>query len=534
MKIVKIAAKIFVGLVLLVCVGIFFGINWVNKNLESVINASPDRKYNVNFEIVDFSYLTRVIHISEVKISPVGPQEGVFVEGQIAQISLNKLNLWKLFLRREFEIKEMVFAKPELVVVIPKENPNKEKAGEGLKSLFGDILSRGTVENFEVTEAYVVMVVDQDQIGSLSNLNIEATELETDSLKWDNPIPFDYGRIFISIDSMDQQFPNTQLLKVGAVEFDTQIQQLKLAGLSLKFPEGAKKASTEMEFQVDLIEFELDSMLFSGLEASSNLYSDLDIRARKLELSGLVLDDFRDKHIPRPPDEVKPMFRGLVEKINFPLKLDTLRVRNSSIKYGESVEGKDEYWQFHLSDLNGDAVNITSIDGYQREFKYFNGNFTSKLDGAGDMTIDLKIPYDREEFDLDVVLANFPLPKINEILKPLMNGRIETGELVRLELAMHADSIKSTNKLRFDYTDLKFEVLQKNSQQKNSVMSLLTNIALNQSNLPGEKKYLTSEYITDRNRYRGPFHLIWKSTKEGMLTVVPGKAVRGIMNTEEK
>ncbi len=530
----KIAAVVLVSLWALGAMVLFFGINWVNKNLESLINSNPERAYDIRFEMVDFDYLSRVISISEVKISPAGPQAGVFVEGQVEQVELNKLDLLRLFLNKELALEELVFFKPQFDVFVSGENPDQEKAGEGLKSLFGDILSRGQIENFKLGQAHVRMMRDGEQIGSLSNFNVLATELATDSLKWNYPIPFDFGRILISIDSLGHRFTNGHILKTGRIEFDTRSQQLKILTPSLKYEEGRRQASTRMEFQVDVVELELDSMVFSGLEANSNLYSDLDVRARKLEISGLVLDDFRNSHIPRPPDEVKPLFQGMVQKISFPLKLDTLRIVNGAISYGESVPGKDEDWKFQLDHVNGALINVTSIPEYQSALGHVGANFTAKIGGAGSMTIEIDVPYARDEFDLKATLTDFPLSKISEILKPLMNGRIETGDLVRLELEMHADSIKSVNQFRFDYTDLKMEIFQKDSQKKNRLMSVITNILLNQSNLPDEKKYLTPAYTTERHRYRGPFHLIWKSTKEGMLHIVPGNVAKEILNTGEK
>src|SRR5690606_20177828 len=239
-------------------------------------------------------------------------------------------------------------------------NADEEKSGEGLKGFFGDVLSRGEIQNFEVTQAHLTMILEDDQIGSVSNLNILATGLETDSLKVSNPIPFDYERIIVSIDSMNHKLANGEQFKAGKISFDTDIQELSFKELSLKYPDGVVGAAAKMNYQIDLIEFDLDSMKFSGLEAASNLYSNPDVRAEKLALSGLVLRDLRDKNLPRPHDDIKPLFQGMVMAIPFPLKLDTLRVSRSTIIYSEVVPDSDDVWEFHLDHLNGHFVNITT------------------------------------------------------------------------------------------------------------------------------------------------------------------------------
>jgi hypothetical protein len=533
-KTLRIAAKILVGLVVLVCLGIFFGISWVNKNLESILNSNPERKYNINFEMVDFDYLRRIIHISEVRVSPVGEQDGVFVKGEVAQISLNKLNVAQLILNKKLKIKEFVFSNPELTLFVPPESGDEERSGEGLKGFFGDVLSRGEIQNFEVNQAHLMVVLKDDQIGNVSNLNILATGLETDSLKLSNPIPFDYKRILVTIDSMNHKLASGEYFKAGKISFDTDILELSLKELSLKYPEGVVDATSKMDYQIDMIEFELDSMTFSGLEATSNLYSDPDVRADKLTLSGLVLKDFRNKNLPRPHDDIKPLFQGMVMSIPFPLKLDTLSVAHSKVIYSEMVADSDDVWEFHLDHLNGHFVNITTIPEYQQELELFEGDFTAKINGGGSMVIDFDIPYARDEFDLKVELTDFSLPKINEILNPIMNGEIVAGDLHRLYLEMHADSMKATNRFTFDYTGLEFSLFKKDSRDKNKLMSTVANILLKESNMPGENKYTLPEYVTTRNRLRGPFHLIWNSAKDGMMLTIPGGAARTIIGPAEK
>jgi len=534
MKLLKVFLGIFLVLLLLIVCGVYWGKIWINNNLESVVNADPDRAYNFNFDRLEVNLFNSVILINEVKITPFGERVGVIVEGDVAQVMMTQVNFFRLIWNKALEVQQLSFSQPEFIIHIPLENSKEEKPAKALQSLFGDILSRGAIRNFQLGRASAVMLLGEDKIGSLNNLNILATELSTDSLKWNYPIPFDYERILISIDSIDYLMGNKQLFKIGKVDFDTESQQLILNSLSLKYPEGLQKASLQTDFQVDLIELELDALILSGIEANSNLYSNLDIRAKKMELRGLAFEDFRNKNIPRPPDEIKPLFQGLIQEINFPLKLDTLKLTNAAIIYGESVPGKNETWQLHLDNLNGDLVNLTSIPEFQTVLGHFTGKFTGKMQGAGNLKIDLKVPYDKDEFDMGVDFTSFNLTKINELLSPIMNGEIVSGDLERMSVQIHANSQRSTNQLRFDYTNLKIELYQKGTEKKNRILSSIANMAVNTSNMPGDRKYMTATYTTQRNQFRSPIHLVWKSTKEGILTIVPGGVAKEFLNSSEK
>ncbi len=534
MKFIKVLLGIGLGLLLLFALAAFWGKRWINNNLESVINSGPDRKYNFNFDHVDVDLLKQEIVMFKVEITPLGVQEGVFVKGEVFQVLLNHVNLTKLIFSRALEIQDLSFIRPSFDIHIPKDSPDNQKPGSALQRLFGDILSRGEIRNFKLTEANALFLMGEEQIGSLTNLSILASDLATDSLKLNYPIPFDYQSIHIGIERIEYIMGNGQHFQTGKIEFDTDRQLLNMHSLSLLYPSGLKEASLKEKYQLDLIEFKLDSMILSGIETNSNLHSDLDIRARKLDLHGLLLEDFRNKSLPRPRDEVKPLFQGLLQQVTIPLKLDTLKLINASIVYGESIPGQSEIWKFHFDNLNGDLVKITTIPEFKKVYGHFDGKFEGKIKGSGNLTFNLQIPYDRDEFDMELNLTSFSLPKINEILKPIMNGEIISGDLVRLNLKMKADSLQSSNQFRFDYRDLKVELFQKGTEKKNKFTTTLANIALNTSNLPGEKRYQTANFNTRRNQYRGPFNLIWQSTKEGIIQIVPGGVAKEILNSSAK
>ena len=272
---------------------------------------------------------------------------------------------------------------------------------------------------------------------------------------------------------------------------------------------------------------------FFGVEANTNFHSDLDVRARKLIVTGLNLTDFRNKAKPRPKTEVKPMFQGMIMRLNFPLKLDTLQIVNGQIAYGENVPQKGESWQIHWTNLNGQVFNLTSIPENQSLFGQFEARIQGELKGDGKLDFNLRVPYEREEFFLEVALSNFDMTTLNSTLKPIMNGKITSGHLDRLKMVIHSSETLAKVDMIFDYRDLKLELFNKKGDKKNIFSSSLANLALNHSNLPGDKKYLTPSYALIRNKTRGPFFLIWQSTKEGMMKIVPGGAAKKLLEAKE-
>jgi hypothetical protein len=86
---------------------------------------------------------------------------------------------------------------------------------------------------------------------------------------------------------------------------------------------------------------------------------------------------------------------------------------------------------------------------------------------------------------------------------------------------MEVSRYRSSNKLTFQYEDLKLELLGEDHSKK-KLKSIVANLLSSKRNLATDSNYKKASYVTDRNIYRGPFNLVWESTKEGILQIVPG------------
>ncbi|OYX14511.1 MAG: hypothetical protein B7Z16_14400, partial [Algoriphagus sp. 32-45-6] len=170
----------------------------------------------------------------------------------------------------------------------------------------------------------------------------------------------------------------------------------------------------------------------------------------------------------------------------------------------------------------------------QKIYGQLEGSFKGKIDGHGILSVQLSVPFDREEFDMQIELTDFDLTRLNEILMPIMHGDIVSGRGHRLHVLILAKKSHADVNTIFDYEDLKVELFKKGTQRKNRLVSTLANFALHKSNLPIEKNYRNPSYQVARNIYRGPFHLVWESTKEGIVQVVPTGAVQRLLESKEK
>lgn len=506
-----------------------YGEKWVNDNLESILNQNPDQKYEFKLGEVDFKIFEGAIYLKNLKINSLLPDTVTHVRGEIEEAFLRNVHPLKLIFNRHLLIDDLSFIHPTIQVNLFANAEKKDRPGSALQEFFGEILSKGEIENFQLTRGAAVFFENGSRSGTIYSLGILVNGLQTDSIKVQYPIPFEYKQVKFSFDSLVYQLADGQSLKLGKMHFDSELEQFALEDISLKYQEDIRQFARKQLYQKDLIEVEVDSLKLTGFGPEIRLHSDVDIRARKLELFGLDLRDFRDKALPRPKEDIKPMFQGMITQVNFPLRLDTLKITDSKISYGESVPQKNDFWTIHFDKLDARIVNLTTIHEYQKEKKSFDLEMSSSLEGFGQVNAKIVVPYERDEYQLDLDFRNYSLPQLNQLLRPIMNGEIASGKLDRLALSLKATEKTARVNLIFDYKELKVDLFNKSGEKKNKLMSSLANIAINQSNMPGEKKYQQPNYTVIRNQYRGPFHLIWKSTKEGILEIIPGGAAKEIL-----
>ncbi len=368
------------------------------------------------------------------------------------------------------------------------------------------------------------------------NLSLEANEIQTDSIQAKNLIPFQLTDFSSSLDSAYFHLNDYTELRTGFIKYHSKNSEFQLNNLSMTFTEERMAVSDIVGEQTDLIEADIKKLVINGLDAQSNLYTDIDIRAKRILIDGLVLKDFRDKNKSRPPDTEKPMFEGMVKSMQIPLKVDSIIIRNSDIYYTELGENKSKPGTIHFADLNGSIVNITTIPEFQEEYKSFNANLNTKLNQGAKMSIALEVPYEKEVFNLHVTIGRFNLGDLNPTIIPLADIEVTSGIAHKIDFKMNAWRTEASNILRVDYDSLGLTVLKDYgyAHNKRGLISSIANSAIRKTNMPDTKHYHVAEYNSFRNIYRGPFNFMWESAKEGMLYIVPTGAMGLLVGNPEK
>jgi len=526
---------IVLGLLFLILKGIEM---LLEANFQAKINANPDRAYDITYEDFDLHTFFKGVTLDEVRIQPLNKTGGTVITGNVDYATLKGLVWIELLFGKRLNIREISFEQPVFEVTLSNDTV-KKTSGKGIQAMFGDILSRAKLSSFSIRNGSVILKEPESGTikGEVKKVNIQADEIETDSIRLKNIIPFLMGNLIIDIEDVNYDLNEYTHLSLGSIDYNLQDQELVLHDISMGYTIDWIEVSKRVGIQTDIIELDIKTFAIHQLEPSNQFYSDLDIKAQTINIDSLHIKLQRNKNFERPPDTVKPMFKEMIDNIPLALDLDSVAISNSSVTYSELGAKKEESGTIVINEINGNIVGITNIPELQQKLGQLSANLTASLSGQAAMNVALVVPYNGESFTLNVEVGNMDLVKLNPTLTPLAGVEIESGELNGIKFYMNASKANSQNKLIFDYSDLHMNMVKESkdhTEKKRLFLSAVANAAIRNNNIPGEDKYLTANYQSERNMYRSPVNYIIQGLIQGIIRIVPGKNVQKALTKEKK
>lgn len=529
---------VFITIVILLFATTYFLQRWLEYNIEDLINADEDRAYNVSYKDLDLNPFFKGFKLEEVSITPLNKFTGTIITCKINKIVVDGLNWRELAANGNALIKEISFVSPDFELTIAANDTSQNVPSKDVQEFFGDILSRVQVKNFRLVEGSILLNKggqEKVEIGHVGKVDFYAKDIETDSLQWKYMIPFKTSEFSSSLEDIYYKVDEHSSLSIASVIYLPQESSINLTELSLDLNKSFYEISKTKGEQKDLLAIKLESVSVNGLATKNHQYGSLDVQSRSVIIDGLDLWAYKNKNLPVYNERRKPMFSKMIAAIPFDINIDTILIKNTIVKYTELANGKDNDGTITLNKMNGSIYGFSTIDSIQRLNKSFTLNVSSRLNNKGNLNMNLNVPYDKDAFKLKAKLTKYPMKTLNTTIKPMLGVVIESGNLNVLDFDMKASSSQSTNKMIFQYDNLKLTVLDDNKEysKKRGLISSVANTMIREENLPNEKRYAVANYSTKRNVYRGPFNLIWFSIQDGLKEIILSKMAKELLEQND-
>jgi hypothetical protein len=512
--------KIAIGVIslFLFVILINIGLNyWIKKQLPIIVNEKNKTAYNIHYEKIEVSLMSRNINATTLLVSPKNQpkdsKNGLF--SKIESVTIKHFNIWDLAFNDIIQAESIIINKPRVILY-----KKGEKLLNNSKSIKNEIIEPFrkivAVSNIYLNDGSVdVVSLDTDKpILSVKKiiLKLEGILLTNATLK--EKIPMRFEKYVLVCDSLYYKPSAFYAMNIGQIS--TERNFLKIKKFSY-LPEFSRKEFTKrLDKEKDIYTIKLDS---AHIEKMDWGYKDdkFFFKANSLIANHVDANIYRNK-IPKDDLSKKYLYNHLLRKIKFPLQIDTIQILKSKLVYEEEIDFSKGPGILNFDRFNMQVTNLKSGFGYKKmaDVKIkVNCLFmkTSPLDVNWSFNVlDLK-----DSFHIQGMISNFDVAAMGRFSKPYMNASF-TGVFNKYRFNFYGNDNIAKGNASLDYDDLKVKLYKKKNPEKEAKLkSAIVNLLVKDDS---KEKPKTADVELERIQEKSFYNFLWRSIAESLKKIL--------------
>lgn len=512
----------------------------LDKQVRAAVAHSSDSLYRIAYDALDLNLLTGNILLSNFELIP---DTAVYQQLKLArkapdniyhirvdQLRIRRFHPRRVLMGRRLHIDEIIFDQPAVHIRNEYQAYNDTVPAGDRKALYesiaqvlhsvsvGDILLNDI--DFKFTKVTDTLVQDTE----LKNINLHVRDVLVDSLSQHDSTRFYYTRGIelampgIRYDTPDSLyylgFDRLQVVASGASN------ELVLTGFTYA-PRVSRTAFYQaVGYAKAIIDLKLDTLRFRGMDMQRFLNSQR-LHADALYVQGGELAISNDIRYGRL--QAKQIGDGPHQKLmrlgpNF--RIDSVLLDAVDIRYSEIGERTGKEGEITFDRTNGKFYNVSNDSLYLLGNREMAWEVTTYLMNTGRLSASFAFDMLAADgaYSYNGRLGRMDGRVLNKLLHPLLNIEIASANIQGLHFDVHATDTRARGSLRFDYTDLKANILgeedEEGRQVRKGLVSFLANrFIFNDSNPDANGVY----HAGPINFSRPSDHTFWRYTWKSLL-----------------
>lgn len=500
--------------VILVNIGLNY---WIKKQLPIIVNEKNKTAYNIHYEKIEVSLLSRNINATTLLVSPKNQpkdsKNGLF--SKIESITIKHFNIWDLAFNDIIQAESIIINKPRVILY-----KKGEKLLNNSKSIKNEIIEPFrkivAVSNIYLNDGTVdVVSLDTNKpILSVKKiiLKLEGILLTDATLK--EKIPMHFKKYVLVCDSLYYKPSAFYAMNIGQIS--TERSFLKIKNFTY-LPEFSRKVFvSKLDKEKDIYTIKLDS---AHIEKMDWGFKDdrFFFKANSLIANHVDANIYRNK-MPKDDLSKKYLYNHLLRKIKFPLEIDTIQILKSKLVYEEEIDFSKGPGILNFDRFNMQVTNLKSGFGYKKmaDVKIKVNCFfmkTSPLDVNWNFNVlDLK-----DSFHIQGTISNFNVAAMERFTKPYINTTF-TGKFNKYHFNFYGNDNTAKGNATLDYEDLKVKLFKKKDRGKEAKLkTAVANLLLkNDSGDETKKEDVELERIQEKSFY----NFLWRSIAESFKKIL--------------
>lgn len=250
----------------------------------------------------------------------------------------------------------------------------------------------------------------------------------------------------------------------------------------------------------------------------SALLNDSSLVLGKSDFKNAFFTDYKDKQLPFNPGIIKPLPVGLLKKIPFRVRVDTILFQNSSVIYTERNDKTGKTGVIPVTNMSVVLKNARNFDFTASDSLeiWATGNI---LDSMG-TRLGVKQSYTDSAGGFTMTLRMKPgdLKVLNSALIPLSSIKVVSGHVDSLELRAVGREYLALGEMKMRYDDLRIQVLKDGTEGKKSFRTRMLTFLANNLVIRSKNRSRTGDVFFIRHRDRSAIHYLIQITFSGVAS----------------
>ncbi|MDT0689275.1 hypothetical protein RM549_05730 [Salegentibacter sp. F188] len=477
----------------------------LNQVAESKLKNAVDAalaEAGGSYEDINVNLLGGSVEANEVKLK----LEEKTVEA--SAIQLDGIGIIEYLRTGNIEIGEIIINDPRFVVDNGKKDTVTEKSSEKDKKFKENI----SIENVKLTNAEI-RILQKDSTDKLyskfSNFELQKVKIDSNTIK--AAIPFKFEQYKLQNDSLFFQLNDLHTLT--AENINAENGHFEVVALKMLPRYNKEEHQQQIPYEKDRYNFSFSSIELKDL--SWSIENDtLHLLNPYMEVNEPNMEIYRDKLQPDDP-RGKDLYSKTIRELPVKIKFDSIALKDGYIVYEENTRPSRPAGAVDFSNFDATIYNFTNIGMDKPDFPKTEIDVQTLLFENAPLKVHWEFDVSNlaDRFQISGNLGSLASTQIDEFLKPAMNVTT-SGSIEDMQFNFSGNDDIGSGDLRLSYKDFKVEVLKDDGTEKNSFLSAIANLVID--NTTSEDREFKDVEV-ERNKKKSFWNFLWLFIRDGAI-----------------
>ncbi|WP_437920132.1 hypothetical protein [Sphingobacterium sp. LRF_L2] len=530
----------------------YFSNNWkpiLEQKLSEVVNNATDSLYTLTYDALE---LNLAIGNVTLKNAALKPDSGVYAKlemlkeapDNLYQISLKELKIKRfsildILTNRKLTIKSIRLESPTVYLTNTYHSYNDTLSNKTKKTLyesFKDVLHAINVSDIALDNVefkYRKVQEGKSADFAVKDIQIKVRDVLIDETSLADTSRFYYTKMVeVLVPGFTYNFADGfYMAKFDALKINTQDQNVLLTDVYYQPVMDRSAYFKKRGANVTMTQLHFDTLRMEKLDFKA-LIDNQHTLAEKVQIKNGYVKLFGDKRYPKTPRlQIGEAPHQKLLRAKKRIELDRIFVENIDVIYGEMSGKYGKEGEITFNKASGVLTNVTNNKASLAKNKYLKADLRAAVMNSGQLHAKFSFDMTSENgaYTYSGDLKPMQARLFNKVLTPLLNVEVASGNIKSVKFNMEGTDYRTWGDFRFDYNDLKINLLNEEGERKSKkFLSFLVNqLVINDSNPDANEKY----HIGKVNHKRVPEHTFFKNLWQSLLDGI--KQTAGISQERE-